>query len=225
MPGFVGEPELDEFLQKYLDRFEQWSREGTISSSSRVVPVGSVRDARQWVLPSEQALAIVKEARTVALQKCVCRLHYSRCDNPLEVCLVFNEVADTLVGKGIARIISLEEAADVLTQADAHGLVHLSLYMPDHQVFALCSCCSCCCHDLRLVREHQHRGMIAHAEYIAVTDTVSCTDCLLCVERCVFQARSDRFGKMAYDPAACLGCGLCVSVCPPGATTLRRRAE
>ena len=216
---------MDEFLQKYLDRFEQWSRDGTISSSSRVIPVGSFRDARQWILPSEQALAIVKEARMVALQKCVCRQHYSRCDNPLEVCLVFNEVADTLVRKGIARIITLEQAADVLIQADKHGLVHLSLYMPDHQVFALCSCCSCCCHDLRLVLEHQQQGMIAHAEYIAVTDTESCTDCLLCIERCVFQARTVRSGKMVYDSAACLGCGLCVSVCTPGATTLIRRTE
>ena len=216
---------MDEFLQKYLDRFEQWSREGTISSSSRVVPVGSARDARQWILPSEQALAIVKEARTIGLQKCVCRLHYSQCDNPLEVCLVFNEVADTLVNKGVARIISLEEASDVLIQADAHGLVHLSLYMPDHQVFALCSCCSCCCHDLRLVREHHHREMIAHAEFLAVTDTKLCTDCLLCIERCVFQARNIRSGKMMYDPASCLGCGLCVSVCTPGATTLIKRRE
>jgi heterodisulfide reductase subunit A-like polyferredoxin len=62
--------------------------------------------------------------------------------------------------------------------------------------------------------------MIAHADYIAVTNQEDCTHCMLCVERCVFHARSDNSGTMAYNPGACLGCGLCVSVCGPRATAI-----
>lgn len=48
-------------------------------------------------------------------------------------------------------MIGLEEAAAVLKQADANGLVHLSLYRPKHSLYALCSCCPCYCHDLQLL--------------------------------------------------------------------------
>lgn len=214
---------MDSFLQKYLDRFEAWSKEGSISHSSRVIPVGTSHDPKQWILPSEQALEILRHARVIGLQNCVCRQHYSHCSNPTEVCLVLDTVAETLIGKEIAREITQNEASEVLRKADIHGLVHLSLYMPDHQVFALCSCCSCCCHDLHLVREHHHREMIAHADYIAVTNSQECTKCMLCVGRCVFNARINDDGEMKYDPAECLGCGLCVSVCCPGATVMERR--
>lgn len=211
---------MDDFLKKYLDRYETWNREGSISHSSQVIPVGTTLDTKQWILPSEQAIEILQNARIIGLQKCHCRQHYSRCDKPLEVCLILNDMATTLIEKGIARKITLSEASEVLQEGDTHGLVHLSLFMPDHQIFALCSCCACCCHDLQLVLKHQHPEILAHADYIAITDPERCTDCLACVDRCIFSARRIDANSLKYDPQACLGCGLCVSVCDPNATVM-----
>ena len=214
---------MDEFLQKYLNRYETWHKEGTVSYSSQVIPVGTSLGGKQWILPSEQARDILRQARIIGLQKCYCRQHYSRCEKPREVCLVLNDMANTLIEKGIAHEISLSEAFDVLKNGDAHELVHLSLFMPDHQIFALCSCCPCCCHDLQLVLKYHHREMLIHADYIAVTDPDRCTVCMACVDRCVFSARESISDTMVYNPLACLGCGLCISVCAPMATVLTRR--
>ena len=99
-----------------------------------------------------QVMEILVNADSIAVQACECRTHYKRCDNPLEVCLLLNKVGDKFVSTNKARHVSLTEAVDILKNANEHGLIHLALYMPDHEIFALCSCCSCCCHELQIVR-------------------------------------------------------------------------
>lgn len=217
------EKSIDPFLAKRLDKYDEWISKGQISHSSKVIPVAESFSTRQWVLPTEQVLEILRQAKSVAVQNCVCRTHYKRCDNPLEVCFLLNEVGDTFVRKGKARHVDLQEAAEILKKANESGLIHLSLYMPDHQVFALCSCCSCCCHDLQLVRQLERTDLMVRSEYVAVTQAEDCTHCGVCVERCVFAARILRDGQMEYTKAACLGCGLCVTTCPAQAISMEVR--
>jgi ferredoxin len=213
----------DPFLEKYVAKYDEWLGKGRISFSSKVIPISESVEMKQWVLPTEQAMETLRNAKSLALQDCVCRTHYKRCDKPVEVCLLLNEVGDKFVSKGQARHVSLTEATDILRQANESGLVHLTLYMPDHQVFALCSCCSCCCHDLQIVKLFDRKDLIVHSEYVAATDPELCTDCGECIERCVFGARVFRNGKMEYHAEACLGCGLCVTRCPVEATSMQPR--
>ncbi len=215
----------DPFLEEYIVKYDQWLSKGQISFSSKVVPVSESLQAQKWILPTEQVMELLRSARSVALKKCACRTHYGRCDKPLEVCFVLNEVGDKFVAQGDARRISLSEAAEVLQKANESGLVHMSYYMPDHEVFALCSCCSCCCHDMQIVRDYGRKELMTRSEYVAVTDGAACVHCGRCVERCAFDARFLRDDQMIYDAAACLGCGLCVTVCPTGATAMLLRAE
>jgi len=216
---------IDIFLQKLLTKYDEWLDKGQISFSSKVIPVSESIDAKKWVLPTEQALEILRNAESVALQNCDCRTHYKRCDKPLEVCFLLNKVGDKLVSKGEARHVSLEEATNILRNANESGLVHLSLYMPNHEVFALCSCCSCCCHDLQIVRLYNRSDLMVRSEYIAVIDMEICTHCGECIDRCVFDARVWEDGQMSYNADACYGCGLCVTTCPENATALKLRGK
>ncbi len=215
----------DDFLNERLVRYDKWLATGRISFSSKVVPVSESFEAKQWVLPSEQVRTILESARSIALQNCMCREHYSRCDKPLEVCLILNESGDKFVEKGTASHITLPEAIQVLKKADENGLVHLSLYMPHHEVFALCSCCPCCCHDLQILKICSRKDLVARSEYIAKTDSGECINCGACAERCPFEARQFNEGVLAYDETECLGCGLCVSVCPVDATVMQAREQ
>ena len=212
---------MDDFLKTYLTKYDRWIEKGKISHSSKVIPVEQSLTARQWVLPNVQILDILKNAKSIALQKCVCRNHYSRCEKPLETCFVLNGLGDKLIEKGEARKVGLDEALEVLKKTDEHGLVHMSLHMPDHEVFAVCSCCSCCCHDIQLLKLTARKDLVAHSEYVAQTDMDECIRCGACVERCPFDARSLDEGTLHYNPQSCLGCGLCVSVCPVEATSMR----
>jgi ferredoxin len=140
----------------------------------------------------------------------------------VEVCFLIDELSDKTVERNKARRISLAEASELLKEVDKQGLVHMTLYMPGGKIYALCSCCPCCCHDLQLVREYR-TDLVARSDYVAVTKREHCTDCGICTSRCVFGARSFRDSVVEYDATHCLGCGLCVSTCPEHATTMQQR--
>ena len=214
---------MDDHLKEYVDKYQRWREEGEFTFSSKVIPVQESFAANQWILPSGQVLELLKNARSFALTECVCRSHYGRCDRPRDVCFLIDEYSDKAVSKNRARRISIDDAKEVLKKADKHGLVHLTLYQPGHRIYALCSCCSCCCHDLRLLKDFGRKDLVTKSDYVAVTDRQRCTDCGKCVDRCMFDARVLRNGVLEYDPGSCLGCGLCVSVCPTQATVMQRR--
>jgi ferredoxin len=215
---------MDDFLKERLEKYDRWLAEGKISYSSKVIPIGASLDARQWILPTEQVLNVLRNARSFALRNCVCRVHYARCDKPLETCFMLNELGDKLVAKGLARRVSLSEATDVLHRSDEHGLIHITYYMPDHEPASLCNCCPCCCHDIQLLKMlNRGKDMVVRSEYVAETDAETCIHCGACVERCAFEARTYAEGQMLYNAEKCLGCGLCVSVCPVSATVMRER--
>ncbi len=216
------ERETDRFLTTRIDKYNKWLHDGGISFSSRVIPIAESVRARQTVFPTPNALEILNRARLIALQNCECRAHYKRCDKPLETCITLNDVGDRSIKKGRARRITLEEARAVLKQANENGLIHLSLYMPNHELFALCNCCSCCCHDLQILKVYGRTDLVVRSEYIAVTDQTECTNCGDCVDRCVFEARIIEDDVMRFAPDKCLGCGLCTTSCPVEAITLQR---
>jgi len=211
----------DQFLEKYLEKYDKWLNAGEISYASKVVPVRESVDAQQWIMPSEQALEILRNAETIALTNCICRSHYQRCDHPLDVCFLLDEIAVKYVEKQNAWHVSLEEAEAVLRNANKRGLVHLSFYMPGNKMYAFCSCCDCCCHDLQLMRRYGRSDIIARSEYVVTTDMETCSDCGECIDRCFFGARIWNEEKMDYNPEACYGCGLCITICPEEATELR----
>lgn len=219
--GVARDPQLEERLARY----DAWIREGRIHTSSRVIPVEQSIRAQQWVLPGAQALELVRGAGSVALTSCQCRGHYQRCSNPLDVCLILDEAADDWVREGRARHVTRDEAAAALRLADEHGLVHLAIYCPEHRVYAVCSCCSCCCHDLQFLRLYGRGDLIARSEYLADTNDDKCSYCGVCVDRCVFGARTMRGGRMVFRSEKCYGCGLCATVCSMDATGMVRRTE
>jgi len=217
----------DEELEARLARYDKWMAEGKIPTSSKVIPIGESLSGLQWVLPTQQMLEILRNARSYALANCLCRTKYGRCDNPREVCFYINDVADQKVEQGVARRVSLEEATERLKLANQHGLVHLTIYNPEQHVFAVCSCCECCCHDIQFMKKYGRPDLIAHADYVAEVDTDACTQCGACVDRCVFGAREYDDGSVVFHQDKCYGCGLCVTTCPSGAIrmVLRKRQQ
>jgi len=216
---------MDDWLKERLHQYDEWLADRRIPFTSKVVPVTQSLEKKQWVLPTEQVFCFLKDARSFSVAPCVCRTHYKRCDNPIDICFFLNDVSDKLVEKGYARRISIDEMADKLHLANEYGLVHLTLYNPKQYPYAICSCCSCCCHDLQLLLNYDRNDLVARSEYIAVWDEELCSNCGLCVDRCVFEARTMEKGEIKYRPDKCYGCGLCVTVCPSDAIRLERKSQ
>ena len=205
--------------------FDGWVKEGKIPSSSKVIPVQQSLAGLQWVLPTQQVLEILRNSRSFALANCLCRAKHKRCDNPLEVCFYTNDVADKKVEQGAARRVDLQGATEVLKLANEHGLIHLTIYNPEQHVYALCSCCECCCHDIEFMKKLGRPDLVAHADYVASVDKNTCLQCGKCVERCVFGAQVTQNENTFFQEERCHGCGLCVSTCPSNSIRMVLRKE
>ncbi len=221
----MNEEERHEELKERMIKFDGWVKEGKIPTSSKVIPVQQSVSGLQWVLPTQQVLEILRNSRSFALANCWCRSKYKRCDKPLEVCFYINDFADKKVEEGTGRHVDLTEAREILNLANKHGLIHLTIYNPEQHVYALCSCCECCCHDIYFMKKLGRPDLVAHADYIASVDKNTCVKCGKCTDRCVFDAQIKQNGNVSFDQERCFGCGLCVSTCPSNSIRMVLRKQ
>lgn len=180
------------------------------------------------VLPMDIITGMIQtDAKLIGVAKCFCRLakqHLGQgCDHPLETCLAFNELAQTLIEHGFAREIGYEEALRIIQDCDDRGLVH-NIDNCSSNIRTLCNCCSCCC---ILVKSIQRGESFAGApsRYIVRFDSRTCNACLTCISRCPTGAKRVDDKTVVYDSDKCIGCGLCVATCPTGSNTMVLRKE
>ena len=178
----------DEHLLALLEKYNGWMKEGKIPYVGKILPLQEAFRSQQWILPTQQAFQIMRNARTFALAECTCRKHYQRCDLPLETCLLINDMADAYVETGLAHRINLEQAKEILKKANFTGLVHQTAYNPEQYIWAVCSCCVCCCYGLQILLQYGRDDMVVHSDYIAVQEENRCNDCGLCVSACPEEA-------------------------------------
>ena len=116
----------DAEVEKRILLYDQLISEGKVPASSKVIPVQKSLDGQQWILPTQQAAEILRNARCFALGNCGCRIKQKQCDKPAEdICFTINDAAEERVRKGNARYVSLDEALERLNLANEYGLVHL----------------------------------------------------------------------------------------------------
>jgi hypothetical protein len=152
------------YISTRIRKTEKTIESCQLKYSSKVVPIRKAIPATQYVLPTQQAIEFLKKARFFALTKCGCRLAFRNCDKPLDTCLLLDEEAEYLVSRGYAKEISIEEAKNVLEIANRSGLVHLTLYLPGQKIYAICSCCPCCCHDLQALLKYDKTLFVARSD-------------------------------------------------------------
>lgn len=224
--GFANLHELRQYyLSTRIRKTEKAINNGQLKYSSKVIAIRKAIPVTQHILPTQQAIRFLKEAKVFALTKCGCRMAFKNCENPLDTCLLLDKEAEYLISRGYAKKISLEEAKRVLEIANKAGLVHLTLYIPGQKVYAICSCCPCCCHELQALLKYGKNFFVARSDYIATCDTDLCIGCGVCVERCIFGAREMQDMKSIVKEENCYGCGLCVTTCPTKASKLIPRKQ
>ena len=213
------------FGEEFLDLWQRYHDEEVMPSYDadyvRVIPVEKTIQMK-WgeILPYEKISEILQNAKTIAVTECACRTMNRQCDNPTDVCLLFNEFAEIIIERGIARKISKEEASSILALTEDLGLVHqLNNSEPEGYQF-LCNCCSCCCSLLRGMIVLGKKDITAKSRYVSSVNSELCDGCGICVTRCQFGAMNIIDSKAAVDKENCFGCGLCASKCPTNAIQL-----
>ena len=195
----------------------------------RVVPVNIKTKLQQQVHRYQDVVAMMEHAKSFQVVDCICRkeqaLQGNPCKHSVEVCLSFSgsEGAFDRYPKG--RIISKQEALEILEKAEEEGLVHSSYNVRSGQMF-VCNCCSCCCGIMRGVKEYNAPFLMAKSDFFAEIDQDTCAACGVCAdERCPMDAIVEQDGSYSVQPERCIGCGVCVPTCPTESITLVQKPE
>ena len=221
--------EFSEIMEEY---FEKTKGEILFSSNppiTKVIPVKSAIKTEIGIHPRNEAEMLVMNAKSWGLRECICKIQQEEignpCKYPKEVCLMFSSKENDYVDSHKTKIITKEEALDVLKKAEEAGLIHSTMNISEGQDF-ICNCCTCCCGILRaLVQYDQPNAFVKSDFQIEITEEL-CSGCGLCIDRCQFNALEIINDKSIVNDR-CVGCGNCVIVCPEQAIFLvpRKKSE
>lgn len=189
----------------------------------RVIPVPDAADL-EWILPYDNVLAIIDNAKSFHVQDCICRLQKDSigkgCDAPKHNCLSFSTVERALRPGDITK----EDALKLLKEAEDAGLIHSVSNVVDGLHY-ICNCCGCCCGILRGITEWGIENTMARANYEAIATEDDCSGCRVCIDRCQVSAIEMIDDVAKIDRNKCLGCGLCVTTCQTDAIKLLSRPQ
>jgi ferredoxin len=233
---------LAELFHQYLDVEEEFVRDlfglgetrlGRVFVNETAVPA----ELSLHVMDYERASEVARTARAIGVGLCYCRhkmQHVGRaCEAPLDICMMFNTAADSLVRHGVARRVDAAEGVDLLQQARDRGLVQFGENARERVSF-ICNCCGCCCEALIAARRFGFLHPLHTTNFILAIDQAACNGCGKCVDACPVEALSlvsandpkkPRKKASRLDEAVCLGCGVCVCTCPESGLRLTSRPE
>jgi Pyruvate/2-oxoacid:ferredoxin oxidoreductase delta subunit len=232
--GDIDQKYLSELFYQYLNVEEDFIKNlffGMETKLGRVFvqePILLTEKANH-ILDYERATHIIEEAKYVGVGICYCRhknLHLGipcKQNAPLETCLTFDNIARSLSEHGgYSRLISKEEAKDILQMSYEHNLVQIGENVREHPAF-MCNCCGCCCEALGAAKKFSPMQPIETTNYLPEIQTETCISCGKCSRVCPILAISMKEKRPAVDKDICLGCGVCARNCPTKAIVLKRR--
>lgn len=225
--GHLQKPEADAAVKVLLNS-ELLHNFYSFLPFQRSMPVRPEAVAEGELLPGDDVREVVRNARSIAVSNCVCRvlkkLEGGECKYPLETCLSLNGWADYYVENLDGRYITTEEALAILDQSDRLGLsVHMSNCKEPE---VICNCCNCCCGLIAAYTAFPDADAVKLlTNYRMELDREKCVNCGICADRCPTKALTMVDGKLEFNSKMCSGCGLCVTGCPKHAPILRRKEE
>ncbi|MDY5083846.1 MAG: FAD-dependent oxidoreductase [Candidatus Limivicinus sp.] len=155
----------------------------------RVMPVMSAIENNSRTASYDEISTLIENATAISVGPCSCRrarrLMGEGCGHLEEdMCMYLNDNAITYSKSGAHRLISKEEAYEVLRRAEDNGLVHEINQTPGfEESTAICNCCGCSCFALRIAEMFRAKNAI-RSNFAAKIDKEKCVACGQCVENC-----------------------------------------
>jgi len=180
------------------------------------------------ILPYRETRQTILDAEYISAGTCMCRLQGALmdkpCTKPSDNCMLFGETARFATERGLSKTLTKDEAIKMLDAAEKAGLVHQYSYIPDHDYSVLCHCCKCHCAIIYGANKSPVPSQAVTARYLVKIEDDACTACEACIERCEMGALKMVDGKLMRDEKRCIGCGLCMYVCPTDALSIDLRS-
>lgn len=192
-------------VEKYpviAECFERYTRERTAALAPnlpvgqglmRVMPVMSAIENNERTASYDEVRDLIERAEYISVGACSCRrsrrLMGDGCGHLEEdMCIYLNRSARSMSDAGFHRLITKEEAYEILQRAEDNGLVHeINNVEKAGDAEAICNCCGCSCFSLRIAEYFRCPDLI-RSNYQAEVDAEKCVACGQCVENCQVNA-------------------------------------
>jgi len=200
----------------YNENFESGAEISLVIDEKIEVP-------EEKIISTQKVADIIQKFDDIAVGHCYCRHFRDLVGEPCkqtdvrENCFTFGKSARYTTEQGFARMITKEEALEILKKSEKDGLVHKA-YHPNmdfkREEDSICNCCSDCCGQAKNITSN-------FSNFIARVDHEICIGCGTCVEKCYSGAKElNDEGKAETIEERCIGCGICAAFCPEGAISL-----
>ena len=240
--GDVDQKVLGELFFQYLNVEEEFIRSLFVNGETQLGRIfvnepALSADNVLHVLDFERASEVIRTASHRGVGICYCRhkmQHLDRaCDAPMDICMTFNTVANSLTRHGYARLVDVHEGLDLLQQAYENNLVQFGENARQGVSF-ICNCCGCCCEAMIAARRFGFLNPIHTTNFLPVLDEQDCNGCGRCVSACPVEAMTLVSANDPHQPnrkkahlneEICLGCGVCVRACTHASLSLQPRTQ
>ena len=198
---------FEEYTRRRLEVLVPTLNSGKAGMSfMRVMPVMSAIENDSRTASYDEVATLIENASAISVGPCSCRrarrLMGEGCGHLEEdMCMYLNENAINYSNTGAHRLVSKEEAYEILRRAEDNGLVHEINQTPGFEdATAICNCCGCSCFALRIAEMFRSKNAI-RSNFVARVDKEKCVACGQCVENC--QTNALRLGqkRCINDPA------------------------
>lgn len=216
--------------RQYLEEafFKEYNK--TKIPQLRTIPIEQSIAHEQNIATYDDLRAIIENCgEPIAVAECICRKIQDILGNPCkstdlrEICFSFRNAANTYVDKGLARLITKEEALKILEKVETDGLV----IQPGNsqRPMCICCCCGCCCEVLTNQKRFNQPAQFFATNYYAEINPELCVGCGICEDICQMDAISLIDDISTVDRNRCIGCGVCVPKCTSEAIKLQKKEK
>ena len=226
--------QIGKLTKELAKDFDQYCDEGFISEmlengilQMRTVPIEKSIPMEYNISNFDEIKSIVENInRTIYLSPCICRqskdVQGKGCEHPQETCITIGRNPRILLEQG--RIISKEEALDVLRMSQENGLVICPTNT--QKPFMICSCCGCSCLFLENLKKYENPARFVNSNYFISINEDKCTGCGDCISVCPMNANKVNENVISeVDLGYYIGCGVCIPKCPENARTLVKKEK
>ncbi|MFX1399502.1 MAG: ATP-binding protein [Promethearchaeota archaeon] len=231
------EYQLNRLTKEFILDFKQYLKEAFINEFNkpgipqlRTIPIEQSVDYEQNIATYDELKNIIENiGEPIGVHECICRKAKDLLGEPCkktdmrELCFSFRLGALSYNEKGLNRLITKDEALEIIRKAEEAGLV----IQPGNsqRPFAMCLCCGCCCEVLTNQKRLDQPAQFFATNYFAEVDHELCVGCGVCENRCNMEAINIIEDKSIVDLDRCIGCGVCIPTCPNEAITLKKKEE
>ena len=185
----------------------------------RFLPLGQFVKAHPAALPSDQLEVVLDRYKTFAIGQCQCRTTMAvvgkSCGKPIGNCCVIGEFAEAGIRNGTLKPVTKQAMLEIKAEGEAHGMVSWIMNVESSKGQYSCTCCGCCCHALRTVKEFNAPSLAAPPHFLPEFDSAKCSYCAQCARRCPMGAiaLNPREKTWMHLKERCIGCGICAGAC------------